>query len=162
MPVKNFELYHSKPNRTCEQCSKNFRVPPSRKGKYCSYECAHKHMDNFRTRSLEEILEKYVNKTEECWLYTRTLTKFGYARVKIGDKYQMLHRLTYVHFKGEVPKGLELDHTCHTKDKECKGGNSCKHRACVNPTHLEAVTHIENVFRGRVYKTGERSKYVLN
>ena len=36
---------------------------------------------------------------------------------------------------GLVPEGLELDHTC-------------SNRACIEITHLEPVTHIENVHRG--------------
>jgi HNH endonuclease len=36
---------------------------------------------------------------------------------------------------GPVPEGLELDHLC-------------RNRACVNPAHLEPVSHRENVLRG--------------
>lgn len=38
-----------------------------------------------------------------------------------------------------MPKGKELD---HVKEK-------CKHRHCINPDHLEPVTHLENVLRGK-------------
>ncbi len=38
-------------------------------------------------------------------------------------------------FKGPIPEGLELDHLCRV-------------RHCVNPDHLEAVTHRENIRRG--------------
>lgn len=41
----------------------------------------------------------------------------------------------YEHVKGPVPDGLELDHLCRVHN-------------CVNPAHLEAVTHAENVRRG--------------
>lgn len=45
------------------------------------------------------------------------------------------HIAAYEERYGLVPEGLELDHLC-------------RHRACYEPTHLEAVTHRENVLRG--------------
>jgi hypothetical protein len=39
-----------------------------------------------------------------------------------------------MHWDREVPEGLEIDHLC---------GNT----RCVNPAHLEAVTHRENQLR---------------
>jgi hypothetical protein len=47
---------------------------------------------------------------------------------------QRAHRVSYRLFKGEIPEGTEIDHLC-------------KMKCCVNPEHLEAVTHAENVFR---------------
>lgn len=44
------------------------------------------------------------------------------------------HRYSYKVHKGEIPAGLEIDHTCQNK-------------LCVNPDHLEAVTHQENCRR---------------
>jgi hypothetical protein len=41
---------------------------------------------------------------------------------------------------GPIPEGLEIDHTCHNVSTSCGGGPTCKHRRCVNPAHLEAVT----------------------
>jgi hypothetical protein len=46
--------------------------------------------------------------------------------------------MAYEMLVGPVPDGLELDHLCRVP-------------ACVNPDHLEPVTHIENVRRGRSY-----------
>lgn len=45
------------------------------------------------------------------------------------------HRLSYELFVGPIPDGYELDHLC-------------RNRGCVNPAHLEAVTHRVNVLRG--------------
>lgn len=45
------------------------------------------------------------------------------------------HRFAYELHKGPIPKGLEIDHLC-------------RNTLCVNPNHLEAVTHRENVRRG--------------
>lgn len=45
------------------------------------------------------------------------------------------HRWSYEHHVGPIPDGLHLDHLCRT-------------RSCVNPSHLEPVTHAENTMRG--------------
>lgn len=45
------------------------------------------------------------------------------------------HRVAYELLVGSIPEGLCLDHLC-------------RHPVCVNPAHLEPVTHRENVLRG--------------
>jgi len=70
-----------------------------------------------------------------CWLWTGRLTEQGYARTSINRIHVPAHRWSYEQSKGPIPDGLELDHLCRV-------------RHCVNPDHLEAVTHTENVRRG--------------
>lgn len=48
---------------------------------------------------------------------------------------QLAHRWSYEHHAGPIPDGLHLDHLC-------------RNTLCVNPDHLEPVTHQENVLRG--------------
>ena len=76
-----------------------------------------------------------------CWLWKLCTAGHGYALLTIGRRSDGTrkrvagHVLSYVHFKGPIPEGLELDHKCRTP-------------SCVNPDHLEPVTHQENMRRG--------------
>ena len=45
------------------------------------------------------------------------------------------HKVAYLAFRGDYDQSLDLDHLCRTT-------------LCVNPLHLEPVTHRENVLRG--------------
>ena len=72
-----------------------------------------------------------------CWLWTASLSSGGYGQFMIrpSPKPERAHRLAYETLVGPIPEGLELDHLCRV-------------RSCCNPSHLEAVTHRENVLRG--------------
>ncbi len=81
------------------------------------------------------FFSKIYENSSGCWLMTTAKNNEGYARYA-GKKG---HQITYFIFYGKVPKNLEIDHLCQV-------------RGCVNPLHLEAVTHKENVRRGKVGK----------
>jgi hypothetical protein len=73
-----------------------------------------------------------------CWLWQGARDTCGYGIVGIqGSRVRTsAHRWAYVHWKGTIPAGLEIDHLCRTPN-------------CVNPAHLEAVTRRENTRRGQ-------------
>lgn len=73
-----------------------------------------------------------------CWLWTAWLSG-GYGRFRVGPRLVYAHRLAYELLVGPIPEGLELDHV---------RARGCTSKACVNPAHLEPVTHRENVLRG--------------
>jgi hypothetical protein len=76
-----------------------------------------------------------VNRTDTCWLWTAYCNRAGYGRYWHESVQQMAHRVSYEVLVGPIPPGLELDHLCRVTN-------------CVNPSHLESVTHKVNVERG--------------
>lgn len=74
-----------------------------------------------------------IEKTESCWNWCGAL-KLGYGRIERKRKQYQAHRVVYEALIDEIPGGLELDHLCRNK-------------RCVNPAHLEPVTHTENIAR---------------
>lgn len=81
----------------------------------------------------EKFLRK-VEKTDTCWIWKGSLFRLGYGRVRREDRIRSAHRVSYELFIGKIPEGLELDHTCRVRN-------------CVNPEHLDPVTHLENMRR---------------
>lgn len=90
--------------------------------------------DKYAT-AIERILGRLIEGPNGCVLWSGALTRKGYGQTSVGGKSAAVHRLIYVHFKGPIPDGLEIDHLCRVRN-------------CANPDHLEAVTHQENLRRG--------------
>lgn len=93
------------------------------------------------------FMEK-VAVTPGCWEWNGAVCSSGYGNFGMWPRTVRAHSFAYETFVGPVPAGRELDHTCHNADASCPGGR-CRHRRCVNPAHLEAVTRRENTLRGK-------------
>ena len=76
-----------------------------------------------------------------CWLWMGSHNTGGYGNLVIGSrtdgtrKVVLAHRFAYETLIGVIAPELEPDHLCHN-------------HSCVNPDHLELVTHHTNVLRG--------------
>ena len=77
---------------------------------------------------------------KQCWLWTGAKSPSGYGCVtrwvEGRNVTTQAHRRAWELVNGSIPSGFEVDHLCRT-------------RACVNPEHLELVSHQDNVARGR-------------
>lgn len=95
---------------------------------------------------LEDILLQ--GNPDECWLWPYATCK-GHGKIHYDGSLQVVHRVVYARVYGPIPDSLVIDHICHNVDLSCFDGDLCKHRRCVNPAHLEAVTTQINTARGR-------------
>lgn len=96
----------------------------------------------------KETVLQNVHKAEDgCWYWTGNWNSFnGYGKIMVKRKYLKAHRFSYIVFKGEIPDGLKVLHSCDNK-------------LCVNPDHLEAGTQKQNILD--MYKRKRRVPYVF-
>lgn len=86
----------------------------------------------------ERFSSKVQFSDDGCWLWRASRTRHGYGRYGKGrrvDGWGVAHKCGWEFIHGPVPEGLELDHLCRVP-------------SCVNPAHLEPVSHAENIIRG--------------
>ncbi|GAA2990611.1 hypothetical protein GCM10017559_08320 [Streptosporangium longisporum] len=80
-----------------------------------------------------------------CLTWTAFKQKNGYGKFNVAGKALYAHRVAYEALNGPIPEGLHIDHLC-------------RNRACVNATHLEAVTNQENILRGETIMAANAAK----
>jgi hypothetical protein len=93
--------------------------------------------DRFWEKVIESAEPSPAGRTG-CWLWTSAVSGSGYGAFGMGGRAGQMyvaHKIAYEWVVGVVPDGLELDHLC-------------RDTRCVNPAHLEPVTHRENLLRG--------------
>lgn len=98
-----------------------------------------------KEKTAHETFLKHTHITETgCWVWCGILDHAGYGVFTRG-KIRRAHRYSYTHYIGEMGAGLDLDHLC-------------RNPSCVNPMHLEPVTHRENMLRGRTFAAANAAK----
>lgn len=91
------------------------------------------------TPAIDRVTDRVRIDSAGCWLWTGSSNPGGYGQIRLsvaeGARLVVTHHVTYEHFVGPIPVGLQLDHLCRV-------------RLCCNPDHLEPVTQRENIRRG--------------
>lgn len=83
-----------------------------------------------------------------CWIWNGTHSGTNgrgsdYPRMKLGGQTVAVHRVVATHVYGYIPGKKQVDHRC-------------RKRMCVNPAHLEIVSHLTNQRRrARARRTGQ-------
>lgn len=112
-------LWRRSKSRFCKKCKEPF-VGKGRIRDYCSTKC--------------KILHHVIKKRNGCWEWKGDLHPNGYGYTTIHEigKRIHVHRTSYIIFKGDIPQGL---YVCH----------SCDNPKCCNPDHLWVGTAKENM-----------------
>lgn len=80
---------------------------------------------------------------DECWEWSGSRTPHGYGRLSVNGNLEYAHRLSWTFVNGSIPEETHILHKCDNPP-------------CVNPNHLYAGTHQDNMkdrnVRGRVGK----------
>ena len=80
-----------------------------------------------------------IDSQTNCWNWIASKYPNGYGQFVHGlnGRFKGIgaHRYAYELLVGPIPEGLQIDHLC-------------RNRACVNPSHMEAVTQRVNLLRG--------------
>lgn len=98
----------------CTYCGKEFEKMTNRTR--CSDKCS--------------LLDQFKEE-DGCWKWTGCNRGNGYGVLRYKGKTESAHRVSYKIFKGEIPEGYVVMHSC-----DCK--------LCINPDHLFIGTSKQN------------------
>jgi hypothetical protein len=132
--------------KPCAGCGQPFH-PARDRNRYCSRPCWGRARPHPKAAWPERFWAKVDRRgTSECWPWT-AYRNDGYGLIKVDERVRLAH-LVSLELVGRRPRpGQEADHLC-------------RNRACVNPAHLDLVTHRENGVRG-MSPAGQNSRKAL-
>src|SRR5215831_9353984 len=101
--------------------------------------------------TLQNIFSRTIRDEESgCLLYMGALDKDGYPKISYQGRMRLGSHVVYEMIHGTISEG-EIDHICHV-------------RRCVEPTHLRALPHRDNIIHIKAYmeKRNQRIKHLLD
>lgn len=100
--------------------------------------------------TIQDRFSKYFNKgdKDQCWAWLGGRTHDNYGKFWF-DKTMKAHKVAYLIYKGDIPRGLCVLH-------------SCDNPPCVNPHHLRLGTQQENIAEREQKQRGRKWKKNIN
>ena len=118
------------PSERCKKCHLD-SIERSRKALRAKRE----HREQLLPNEVPRFLAKIQPLPSGCWEWTGALHGANYGIIQIAGRARLAHRVSYRFHFGQLDDDLDIDHLC-------------RNPKCVNPEHLEPVSHAENVARG--------------
>lgn len=85
-------------------------------------------------KQYQNFMKKVVVCESGCWEWSGCLNN-GYGVFAMGRTPSIAHRISYREFVGDLVPIMDIDH-------------KCRNTKCVNPAHLQQVTHEKNLLIG--------------
>lgn len=127
----------------CPECGETFEYRGSGAPKYCGSNCLRSYQYSQRSNMrrcyesgdsagfIESVRERSELTTSGCWEWQGGLSKDRYSVIRMGRKRILVYRAV-LEAKEGAPLGSQAAH------------HKCANSKCVNPDHLQPVTHREN------------------
>lgn len=118
--------------KPCKQCGKPFGPRNRKQSEFAERQfCSDRCWADAQQNTIESLLQKLkIEPATNCHIWTGHKShQYGVSRM--AGRNVTVHRAIWAHFRGPIPEGLQLDHTCGAK-------------LCCNVDHLRVVTAREN------------------
>ena len=123
----------SKKNGRSERCKRCHLDAYERSRKKLRAERGHR--EELLPREVVRFLSKIRPVESGCWEWGGASKGNGYGVIQVAGRTRLAHRVSYRFHYGDLPEDMDVDHLC-------------RNPICINPEHLEPVTHAENLARG--------------